>query len=129
MTTSIVAAPAAACQTCHGFRVVPDPEQRGVMMGCPACDGGPDDEPGAGALPAGPVGRLDVWAVAGEDGSELQALPVNPSRPLVRVEEATDVADGAARILRGHPHFAGGEVRVCDAAGHVWHRQPIRAAA
>jgi hypothetical protein len=79
------------------------------------------DDPDAGAappLPAEPVGFVE-GAVA------LIAGPVAADRDTLRM--TLDAAGRCAPRLAGSG-FAGGTVRVCDAAGNEWGREAIPAA-
>lgn len=122
MTTPILSARVAKCTICLDHGTVPDPAGWSAWTACPACGG--DDDPVATILPVEPVGQLEVWAVAADESACQCVSAGKPDLP-----DAAQVAVLSARILAPHPHFRGGELRVCDAAGHVWFRTPIRTAA
>lgn len=124
MSAHIIAPGTRVCHLCHGTGYVPDTDHRGGIEPCPGCD---DDPAGGAALPAGPVGHLEVWAVSADEGAcRTVAGPIAPTPTTLRI--VREAADRMAPRLADSDGFGGGTVRVCDAAGNEWHRVAIPAA-
>lgn len=122
-STAIVSAELAVCSTCFDCRMVPDPTKRGIWMDCPECGGHDSDPAGGAALPATPVGEVELWVLSADEGYTF------------RYPQAFDRLEDAqfqARVWADHchakvPYLAGGSVQVSDEAGNEWDRIPIPA--
>lgn len=121
MSMRIVSVKAPVCSTCGGATIAPDPERPGRWMDCPECVDDLDPTDGGAALPAAPVGELDLWAVSADESWAIaypaRFDPIEDAKFMARV--------WADHCLETFPRLAGGTVRVCDVVGNEWDRIPL----